>query len=380
MEQRKAIKMKKVTFRFMMLIKCLKQNPLLNSVVFVSMVAGLFYPCFLIGAFNCHWSKVELCTKIDDQNFILAEIVTPFENEQKMRSTFENDIARMSNIGISALLIRTIAMFEKENVFAYVQGVDFTVLNNTDRLVSGRLPTKTEIQQNAPVAIVAIDLMQKARAKIGDSFTVNGKRFEIIGSILRSEIIGTVLIPYAGIEEVSQGAQLQYQVFLWGDGLTPSNVKAAIEKTYSSANITTTRTAKEFIDNEVATSNRATIIRLSRGLSTLLLSIFATMLVACGKLMSERKTIAIKLASGACRRDIIIDCIFEMLAFSITAVGIDLVIMYFSLGALSYIETLLFSWRLVALSLAMVSVFSLIIGLISGLAATKFNVAKLLQV
>lgn len=372
--------MKNLPFRLATVIKCLKQSLTLNCVVLVSIVTGLFYPCCLIGSFNYNLSNMELSQKLAQQDFITAEIMMPFVSEDKIQSAFQIETADMPQVGVSAAIIRVPVFLKGKSAFVYVQGVDNSILNRSDRLVSGRMPTKTEFEENAPVAVLSADIMQSTNTAVGDNVTVNGQSFKIIGSVLRGGLIGTVFVPYALVEEVALNNNLQYQLLFKSNENDAAQINRQIREKYPAAQILSIRSAEEIgIEQQSALVSVGTISAL-QSVFTLLLSVFATTLIACGKLVSERRTIAIKLANGATRKDTIIDCIFEIFIFSVIAGVIDLLIMYIFKSELSNIVTVLFSWRLALLCLATMAAFSILVGFISGLIATRFNVAKILKV
>lgn len=371
--------MRVLLFRFITLIKCLKQNSLLNSVVFFSMMIGLFYPCCLLASFNLNLSNREVILEKQKEDFVLAEIMMPFQREEEIRSAFQSQSFNQQKINISVSLLRIPAFLKSGSSFASLQGMDRSGFELKNQLLSGRLPTPKELEENRPVTLITMDFMQRTGSKIGDFIQVNGKNFEVIGSIIRGNLLGQLLVPYGSIEELSFQNNLQYQLVFEKMKMEPEQIRQVIEKNYPAATILSVKSKQElFVDQNFAFQNMISV-SLSQSIFTLFLSIFATTLIACVRLKNAKRTLAIKLVNGACRKDIVIDCILETFFFSFFAMVIDLIFLYFLQNTFSSILFLFFSPRLLFLCFFTVTFFSIVVGLVSGLVVARTNVFKLLQ-
>jgi len=344
------------------------------------MMAGLFYPCALLGSFNYNLHNVGVVTDLRNQDFILAEMVMPVVNEKEIVSNLKNEVVDVQAIGVSATLIRIPAFFEDKSELVYLQGLDNVVMNMTDWTLNGRIPTETELEEESPVALVTVAFMQKYNLKLGDTISVYGKDLQIIGSVMNGDLKGNVLIPYKVLKKVSINNDVQYQLFVFGSQLEKNDVKNAIEKYYPASQIIDVRNSKE-IANDVK-SGFITVMGIDavHSLITLMLSIASTVIIVSGRLINSRKNIAIKLAHGASIKSIIADGIIETFIFSVVSLAIDLILIYLLRGVLSNVVTVMFSWYLILYCLMFAGVFSLAVGLISGIITTHFDVSDMLRV
>jgi len=323
---------------------------------------------------------MKISTSLKNQDFILAEAIMQAADEEEIASNLKNEVTNIQKTGVSAILIRIPAAIGNTTDLINLQGLDNSIVNMTDWLMQGRPPTETELEEGAPVALATVGFMQKYSLKPGDTISAYGKDLQIIGSVINGNLIGTVFVPYKLLKEVSINNSVQYQLFIFGSKLEKDNIKNAIIKYYPDADIVDMRNS-----GEITSSNKSGFMMVMgisgvHSIITLVLSIASTAIIVSGRLINDRKNMAIKLAHGSSVRNIIADSIFETFIFSVTAIIMDLILMYLIRGVLSNIITVLFSWHLVLYCLILAGVFSLMVGLISGIIATYFNVSDMLRV
>ena len=372
--------MKILMFRLITTIKCLSHNKLLNFVVVISMMTGLFYSCALLGSVNYNFHNMKIATSLKNQDFILAEALMQTADEEEIVTNLKSEAANIQKIGVSAAFIRIPAAIGNTNDLINLQGLDNSVVNMTDWLMQGRLPTEIEMKEGASVALATVGFMQKYSLKSGDTISVYGKNLQLVGSVINGNLIGTVFVPYKILKEVSINNDMQYQLFIFGNQLEKDDIKNAIIKYYPEAEIVSMRNS-----SEVTSANKSGLMMVMgisglHSIITLVLSIASTAIIVSGRLINDRKNMAIKLAHGSSVKNIITDSIFETFIFSVISIILDLILMYLIRGVLSNIITVLFSWHLILYCLILAGVFSLMVGLISGIIATYFNVSEMLRV
>lgn len=372
--------MKVLIFRLMTTVKCLSHNKLLNYVVIVSMMAGLFYSCALLGSLNYNLHNMKIATSLKDQDFILAEALMTVENEEQIASNLKNEVRNIQETGISAVLIRIPAAISNVTNLINLQGIDKSIIKMTNWKIHGRLPTETELKEGATVGLVTVSFMQRYSLKLGDIITAYGKDIQIIGTVVNGNLIGDVFIPYKLLKEVSINNSVQYQLFIFGNQLEKNNIENAIIKYYPDAELVSMRNTKEITDSAKSGFMMVMGISSLHSIITLILSIISTVIIVSGRLVNGRKNIAIKLAHGSSIKNIVTDSIFETFIFSVIALALDLILIYLIRGILSNIIIVMFSWHLVFYCLILVGLFSLMVGLISGIVATHFSVSDMLRV
>lgn len=372
--------MKNLTFRFITTVKCLSHNKMLNYVVIISMMTGLFYSCALLGSVNYNFHNMKIAASLKDQDFILAEALMTVEDEGKIVSNLKNEAANIQKIGVSAALIRIPAAIGSATDLINLQGIDNSIINMTDWKIHGSLPTEIELKEGSPVALVTVSFMQKYSLKLGDTITAYGKDLQIIGTVINGNLIGNVFIPYKLLKEVSINNSVQYQLFIFGSQLEKDNIKNAIIKYYPDADIVSMRNSKEITSSAKSGFMMVMGISAVHNIITLVLSIVATVIIVSGRLINDRKNMAIKLAHGSSVKNIVADSIFETFIFSVAALILDLILMYLIRDVLSNIIIVMFSWHLILYCLILAGIFSLVVGLISGIAAAHFSVSDMLRV
>lgn len=372
--------MKVLLFRFITMVKCLSHNKLLNYVVILSMMAGLFYSCALLGSVNYNLHNMKIATSLKNQDFILAEALMTVVNEEQIVSNLKNEVTNIQETGVSAVLIRIPTAISNMTDLINLQGIDNSIINMTNWKIHGRLPTETEVKEGSPVALVTVGFMQKYSLKLGDTITAYGKKLQIIGTVINGNLLGNVFIPYKLLEKVSVNNGVQYQLFISGSQLEKDNIKNAIIKHYPDADIVNIRNSKEIIGSAKSGFMMVMGISAVHSIITLVLSIVSTVIIVSGRLINGRKNIAIKLAHGSNVKNIVADSIFETFIFSVIALIIDLILIYSIRGILSNIIIVMFSWHLVLYCFILAGFFSLTVGLISGLVATHFIISDMLRV
>lgn len=361
-------------FRFKTVLSCaLGQKPL-TIVLMAALAVGMFLPLVLIGGINSVYANKHLLRQLDFKDGFVVETLMPLEQENTIITKLKNNFGGLKSAGVSAFTFKIPAIYKEKALLVNVEGFDDRVIRSNRRLVSGRLPTKQEIDEGSPVALIVQDStsLPGEGLRIGSRLVIQDTEFLIIGTALRGEASGDLMVPHESLKSIARTQKLQYKIHMVFDKPYEQNVvKEKFLLGFPGADIISVMPAASWISQSDDGFQNSAVYLLKQGGAALLFALMSIVLISTGRTLQLRYVYAVRQVAGASKAQIIMECWLEVLILVFPPLIIDLIAIYMLKSWISVLVPVLTNLPFIMFSFVFCVMLSLFVGVIGGVAVTR---------
>lgn len=294
---------------------------LLNVFVILSVAVGFLFPVYSISYMNYVEKNYGTPPFQDLEHTVVADF---FRKPEKENVTEETMLKWSNQINKAGFFARyeTIAEYNGASFVYNVSGCnsDFLEISNTT-LVSGRFPTKAEMETGARVCLATST--SGHGYKIGTTVTIGGTDFEIIGIFRDIRLYSGLLIPYQALYPMLDEKPIQHKAYLL------TNVEPDIGMMENRVRSTTSQMlfVSSGADSEIPMLERYQELitkDFKNSFVILLFSLISFTLIIAGKMLNEQYLLGVKTAVGATKFQLFLDLLFRNFLLIQTGVAITL--------------------------------------------------------
>lgn len=351
---------------------------LLSGIVVLTVAVGMLFPLATFAMTNSMLETIQNPAYRDMEHTAVLDFFAPCTDEKSVTANLQSLSPDIDRLGFGAIYQTTLA-WKDLKVATIVNGCTNNYLDTSScMLVNGRLPTPEEFTSGAKVCLIRqSDRLDNAGAQIGDTLSIAGTDFQVIGTI-HMRAYGGVWIPYNSLEPIAGKAKLQFDTLLHTQGAPNTATLETALKTIQNANVISVQSAVG-AQRQIAASVEASIRKqLLIGLAVLLFAVVSFVLVVAGKTLDEQYVTAVKMAVGATKRQVFADLFTENAVLITTAVLIDFLVFPLAARVMSDF-TLLLDWEVVLITICVGLLLALIVTFIVTILFLRKNVSELLR-
>lgn len=180
-----------------------------SFILLVSFYAGLILPAFCMA--NARYYQVQT----EKQHFkgyektVHVSYMSPLYGSEELARFMQALDTKTAQLSVRNWGI--IPEFENGNATLLGIGGDYHSFEDI-HVVQGRSFSKSELSENNKICTVAKDLLDENGYQTGDSITIEGEKFTVIGSMDDSRYTGYILLPYVKMKEMYPNAELQITI------------------------------------------------------------------------------------------------------------------------------------------------------------------------
>lgn len=296
---------------------------LLNVFVILSVAVGFLFPVYSISYMNYVEKNYGTPPFQDLEHTVVADFLMKAEEESATEETMLKWNEQIKKAGFFARY-ETITEYNGDSFVNNVSGCnsDFFEVSNTT-LVSGRFPTKEEMENGAKVCLATCTSGHSY--KVGTTVTIGGTDFEIIGIFRDIRLYSGLLIPYQALYPMLDEKSIQHKAYLLTDAepdisIIESKVRSVAEQTMF---------VSSGADSEVPMLERYQELitkDFKKSLVILLFSLISFTLIIAGRMLNEQYVLGVKAAVGATTFQLFSDLLFRNFLLIQTGVAITLLV------------------------------------------------------
>ncbi|MDO4720517.1 MAG: ABC transporter permease [Peptostreptococcaceae bacterium] len=354
-------------FRMKNTLQYLRAHRRMNAVVFLAMTISFLFPLIALSSVSYHRQSIknEIRPSEDPPQFVLQANLLSLQ-ESRLREEIASLLPETGEIGVSAMLIRTMDLYRGNYETAHFQGMNPDLLRKVRPLAAGRYPSAEELRTNAPVALISYRDFIRLQMRLGDSISILGKELTVIGVVFEDKRSLSLFVPYALMQEMTDHLELSYRMYLWLEN--PSSTSDLQHRLQSSPLFEKELILTSYSDYLQKRYEGLDQVNTKLGLQALLtlsLSAFSVLFIATGRLHQMKHFFGIKCLCGSSFSDLLLDSWIETFVFSFAAACIDLLLLSLLRPYLIDLFPIFFSPLYFLSAFLMVLAFSFAVGMIS---------------
>lgn len=273
---------------------------LLSGIVIAAMAVGLIFPAIILSQINFYYQNYGVPYYNDMEHTAVAEFYGPLMDESGMKLRMASWGSNVKNAGFFATYSTTFE-YNGSSYLSNVSGYskEYMEIGKTV-LVDGRFLTQEEFDSGAKVCLS----MESRRVdgkpiKVGDTITIAGTDFKIVGIIRDNKSYGSAFISYHALYDWLKDANVQYKAYLQTQGepdMDGINHSLLTSKDIEKIDLHTAAEAQEDLLSKVGDMYKQ---KLLLGAVMLLFSMISFALIIAGKTLNEQYVLGVKTAMGA---------------------------------------------------------------------------------
>lgn len=351
----------------------LYHHRLLNTIVVVTIAIGLMFPLAILSSISFMLDNVALCSYKDPQNRIVTNCMSAYQTPEQLDEWLVTD--EVINYGYFAYRSSVLHVSEKGISLCGVSGITQNYLDLEGyRLESGRLITADEYKNGAHVCLAKFD----SGTAVGDSFSLLGVDYEIVGLISMPKLYGTVAVPYRCMEELAAGSNMQFCF-----SFQMSSSEAANRFRFTSLDFADS-IVNFGVGDEINAPYIASIqshISEFLNLSSIVIfaAFFSILFILMGKVFEERYLIGLRISMGATGTKIYIDLLLENGILTLCALLLDLLFFPIVIRRSRIVYGYPSAWMLACIAAALIVIVAAVSGIVYIQNAKRTTPATLLK-
>lgn len=272
---------------------------LLSGIVIASIAVGLAFPVAVLTRIN-YYDKYYWCELYNDvEHTVVIDSLCDALEEEKFRELMSVPDCGITDVGFFATYSTT-QVFKGDSRITNIAGCNASYLEvGKTKLLNGRYPTAEEITSGAKVCVSKESTHIGENIRVGDTVTLAGTDFEVIGIIRDVELYGSFLIPYNALLALTDMERFQYMSYLETAGTPDMDAIKTYFRLEETVDPLQMLTAVEAQENYTQRGNASIKRQLAVNSVIALFSIISFTLIIVGKVLGEQYGIGVKTAMGA---------------------------------------------------------------------------------
>lgn len=341
------------------ILRSLYHHRFLNIIVIVTIAAGLMFPLTISATVSFMLDSLALCSYKDPQNHIVVNCWSVYQTPAQLDEWLIKD----GVVSYGYLAYQGSGILHTQEKGISLEGVAGITQSYLDlegcRLDAGRFFTEEEYAQGAHVCI----LRSTSEWKVGDSYSLMGVDYKIVGLINLPKMYGSVLVPYRCMEELSANNKMQFRF--------------AFQMTDSEASSRFPASAFAFSDEilgfDVGDSINTLYIESIQNLITgylkkssivVLAALFSILFVLTGKVCEERYLIGLRMSMGANGARIYLELLIENGILTLCALLLDLLLFPIVIHCATNVYGYPSAWMLGCITGALILIVAAVSGMV----------------
>lgn len=344
----------------------------INFIIMLSMAAGMLFPVIALANYHATMQDLHDMSIKQDESVYSIEVSSDISAEQIATATKADDYtavyATQSNFSVGGKNFSAFVYGISENFGEYIPF----------HTITGSL--SDIFDSVSPKAIVEVGFLS-AKGLSGFSLpftiTIDGVEVEVVGTVKCPLYAQTIFVSTQTLRQFYNSSDAQLQKLLLK---SPNTSSGLLQGNLKQLGIDATVTKATQVNESIrASSITNTSIALLLGFLSLVFSFIDIVEIVVGKLICNKKAIAIKLAIGASKKDIFYEVFLENILLGTVSTLVALFVAFLLLCALPLFTNVLLDFFVAAISWLVCLIVFLLITVVACMVVTRSNIVGMLH-